>query len=763
MALPLPVGIKKNRLGAPTANGARQASQPAPDLLHDLLQSSLILDDEWAALPPATKLVLEQCQDPTALLELLVEEKLLTNYQASRIGAGKRFGLMFGNYRVLDRLGAGGMGIVFKAQHVRMRRPVAIKVLPVSPEEDQYMLMRFFSEMRAVARLQHPNIVSAIDAGEVASPDPGGPTLHYFVMEYVHGKDLEETVIQDGPLDISRACDLAYQIASALAEAHKQDLVHRDIKPPNVLVTPEWQAKLLDFGLARHFRQRMTEPGTVLGTVDYIAPEQARDSSSVDIRADIYGLGGTLFWALTARTPFPAGHSITADLTARLTQPPPSIRTLRPDVSEELDAVISRMMALRPDDRYPEPQAVMRALLRFLTNDSFELRARSRSFHRGPVIPGLSAGPEPLAHREYQILIVDDEEEIRSLCQQVLAQDDLHCATAASGALALEALAARPFDLALIDVHMPGMSGLEVVRRFRDQPPCPNLKLIVFSGRMNSEEMSQALLAGADACVVKPFGPKELVAKVQSALQLKDAQDGSDRLAHQMHALNGDLECKLADRDSQLAHARAALPLVLTRLLEHCATETPGHLQRVSRYCRSLAEEAARMPAFAPVIDHSFVQALEIYAPLHDLGKLAVPEYILKKPGRLTAEERILMQEHTAIGAGILQDVARLHSAGVPQLPMAYDIVRHHHERFDGTGYPDQLAGDAIPLAARIVAFADVYDALRSRQVYKPALSQSATMQIMTQGSEGHFDPLLLATLASCAVRWEAIFRECPE
>ena len=161
----------------------------------------------------------------------------------------------------------------------------------MSSGQNQKLLLRFFTEMRTVAQLQHPNIVAAIDAGEAAGTNPDDPTLHYFVMEYVPGQDLEQLVEQQGPLPVAKACDFAHQIASALAEPHKHNLVHRDLKPSNVLITPDEQAKLLDFGLARHFRHRHTEPGTLLGTLDYMAPEQAQDAASVDIRADIYSPG----------------------------------------------------------------------------------------------------------------------------------------------------------------------------------------------------------------------------------------------------------------------------------------------------------------------------------------------------------------------------------------------------------------------------------------------------------------------------------------
>src|SRR5262249_38056888 len=154
-------------------------------------------------------------------LALLVQHQLLTEYQAARIEAGTTFGLVLGNYRVLDRLGAGGMAVVFKAEHILMRRLVAIKVLPQAVEQDDRMLQRFFCEMRASARLLHPNIVSALDAGTLIGPDVDTPKLHYFVMEYVPGEDLEDLVQARGPLAPAKACEIAYQVASALAVVAK--------------------------------------------------------------------------------------------------------------------------------------------------------------------------------------------------------------------------------------------------------------------------------------------------------------------------------------------------------------------------------------------------------------------------------------------------------------------------------------------------------------------------------------------------------------
>src|SRR5262249_46668779 len=197
---------------------------------------------------------------------------------------------------------------------------------------------------------QHPNIVGAIDAGEAIPDDPNAPVLYFFVMEYVPGQDLEQYVRTQGPLAPAKACDLMHQMASALVQANKHNLVHRDIKPSNIQITPEGQAKLLDFGLARKYSRNLTEQGTLLGTLDYMAPEQIHDAHAVDIRAAPWGLGGFLYWCLPAQPPFPASGSFVQELANRLKQQPPSVRARRPDVPAELDAIVQKLMALRAED-----------------------------------------------------------------------------------------------------------------------------------------------------------------------------------------------------------------------------------------------------------------------------------------------------------------------------------------------------------------------------------------------------------------------------
>jgi HD-GYP domain-containing protein (c-di-GMP phosphodiesterase class II) len=166
------------------------------------------------------------------------------------------------------------------------------------------------------------------------------------------------------------------------------------------------------------------------------------------------------------------------------------------------------------------------------------------------------------------------------------------------------------------------------------------------------------------------------------------------------------------------------------------------------------------VPIFTPTLDVIFIDLLECCAPLHDIGKAGLPDHILLKPGKLTQEERTLMQTHTVIGSETLQKVARQHGLAHAFLKMAIDITRHHHERYDGTGYPDRLAGDSIPLAARVVTIADVYDALRSRRVYKPALSHNTAVSMMLEESPGQFDPILVQVFKRCAAQFEQAFEQ---
>ena len=305
--------------------------------------------------------------------------------------------------------------------------------------------------------------------------------------------------------------------------------------------------------------------------------------------------------------------------------------------------------------------------------------------------------------------------------------------------------------------------GDDLLRQLRDEPPSANLKIIMTSGRATVEEMSNMLLAGADDFLGKPFSIVQLIARAKSALRLKDAQDRSDMLAQSLLKLNQQLEQNLRARDSDLIEARNALTLAIAELVAHRGVESSAHLTRIQQYVRVLAQEAAGAPFFAGKLDQHFIQTLEGTAPLHDVGMIGLPEYVFLKPGKLSDDERFLMRSHTTVGADILQKIARNHGFAAAFLQMAIDITRHHHERWDGKGYPDRLSADAIPLAARIVAIADVYDALRSRRPHKPALSHIAVVELMTESSQGQFDPSLIQVFQSCAPAFDRVFKANPD
>ncbi|HEY1376765.1 MAG TPA: HD domain-containing phosphohydrolase [Gemmataceae bacterium] len=729
-------------------------NDPSRWTLNALFSANIVLLEDWERLSRSVQEELTRWPEPATFFERLVEHGLLTAYQAGRLRAGRDFGLVLGNYRVLDRLGAGGMGVVYRAEHVLLRRPAAVKVLSLSPDQDTRLLMRFRAEMRAVGALRHPHIVAPLDAGQAHSPRPGEAVLHYLVMEFVDGPDLEELVRTRGPMTIGRACEVGHQIASALAAAHARGLVHRDIKPTNILIADGHAAKLLDFGLAQDVRQRLTEPGVLLGTLEYMAPEQAQDAHTADIRADLYGLGGVLYWCLAGQPPFPATGPAPLEIARRMTQPPPSVRTHRPEVPAALDEVLARLLAPKPEDRFPDPQAVVRALLPFRGESSDTVVDR----------PLAGAGAVPFADdRPARVLVVDDEPGLRRLCRHVLADQPVEIDEAADGPAALEAATNTRYDLILLDVSLPGMSGLDVLRRLRERPGGLHVRVLLLSGAASQDELARTLLTSADDYLCKPFTPAQLQGRVRAALRLKTMLDRADGLQRHLQTVSADLAKALNDRDGDLAQARSALVLALATAVGQRSTETEGHLRRVQLYVKVLADEARRVRPFDAVIDPEFVRDLECCAPLHDVGTVALPDHILHKPGRLDAEERILMQSHTQLGAELLEKVLDKYGAGVRFLKTAADLARHHHERWDGGGYPDRLAGDSIPLAARLFALCDVYDALRSRRAHRPGLAHAAAVQVILGSSAGQFDPRLLEVFKLVAPQFEQVYRKYPD
>ncbi len=337
---------------------------PAPSTIDEFLElvrkSGVVDDKRLAAHLDKLRASGQVPAEPVKLATQLVRDGILTHFQAEQFLQGKWRRFTIGKYKVLERLGAGGMGSVYLAEHLMMRRRVAVKVLPAGKAADPSSLERFYREARAVAALDHPNIVRAYDIDQ-------DDNLHFLVMEHVDGSSLQEIVKRTGPMDALRAAHYIRQAALGLQHAHDTAaLVHRDIKPGNILVDRNGIVKVLDMGLARFFHDEedvLTKKydESVLGTADYLAPEQAQDSHTADIRADIYSLGGTFYFCLTGRTPFAEG-TVAQKLIWHQTRQPRPIRSFRPEVPEGIVAVIDRMMAKDRNQRYQTPQEVADAL-----------------------------------------------------------------------------------------------------------------------------------------------------------------------------------------------------------------------------------------------------------------------------------------------------------------------------------------------------------------------------------------------------------------
>jgi CheY-like chemotaxis protein len=393
-------------------------------------------------------------------------------------------------YEVLEQLGSGGMGVVYKARHRLMDRVVALKVIHPRLLNEPGMARRFRREVRAAARLAHPNIVAAYDAEQSG-------TTHFLVMEFVEGTDLER-LTAGRQLAAAEACGYVRQAALGLQHAFERDMVHRDIKPQNLMRTPEGRIKILDFGLAHFVSEALpalradadrasaagaaTDSGALFGTADYLAPEEAEDSRQADIRADIYSLGCTLYRLLAGRVPFPGG-SFTEKVIAHRRAAPVALTDLRPDLPEGLARVVRRMMAPEPYLRYQTPAEAATALAPFAT-----------------------AGQS--------VLVVDDHPAVLASIRTVLERQGHVVKLAANGREALEQLRAglRPAVI-LLDLFMPVMDGWQFLQQLRQDPALASIPTILVTAADPAQ--AEELARGAAGYLQKPIDLDELTASVR--------------------------------------------------------------------------------------------------------------------------------------------------------------------------------------------------------------------------------------------------------
>jgi serine/threonine-protein kinase len=461
-------------------------------------------------------------QDCSSLATTLVKKGLLTPFQIDALCDGTYTELRLGNYDLLDKLGAGGMGAVFKARHRRMKRVVAIKILPGSLAGDASFLQRFQREVETIARLVHPNIVMAYDADESQS----GPFL---AMEFVDGRDLASLVQKEQSLPVATAVGYTLQAARGLEYAHSQGIIHRDIKPANLLCDGVGTVKIADLGLARFndlagdgaatAAGGLTQTGHMLGTVDYMPPEQAIDAAGIDFRADIYSLGATLYFLLVGRPPY-KGKSAMGVLLQHREGRIPSLTESRPDVPDKLDDICRRMMAKAPFERIQTMTEVVKALEAFLATSA------DSSFQHPPKIgntaetcAGVSSLLATSAEEKglapplsWKVLLVEPSRTQSGIIRKYLQSQGIADSVAvASGKEALQAVQGTEFDAILSALHLPDMTGVQLAEQVRVFSTGAATGFVLISSQGEAGQVGTLSNCGKATLLHKPFTPQQLL------------------------------------------------------------------------------------------------------------------------------------------------------------------------------------------------------------------------------------------------------------
>jgi putative two-component system response regulator len=594
-------------------------------------------------------------------------------------------GSMLGPYRILERIGRGGMATVFKAHHAALDRCVAVKVLPDFFAEEEEYRERFQQEARSVARLKHPNILDVFDFGQ-----DGGVT--YLVLELIEGGTLADRM--GSPIELQQVVELLRPIASALDHAHSVGILHRDIKPSNILLHRDGTPVLADFGLAKMASVRkLTASGIVMGTPEYMSPEQVV-GEQIGPASDLYSLGIVVYEMLTGRVPFHA-ETPAAVLLSHMNKAMPPAPELTGELSSHAEEVLRKALAKAPQDRFRTAADLVAAL----TPAAWP----TRELHLPGGSLGSSLSKRSAARRLPSVLVVDDGAANRELIEACLAGVECEVRLAEDGPQALKSIATAPPDLVLLDVQMPGMDGYQVCERIKSDPKLRLVPVVMITALNDTADRVQALESGADDFMSKPVERMELIARVKSALRLKLVHDNLDSAEQVIFALAAAVEAKDA--------------------------YTERHTSRVAEAARHLGVRLG-----LPEVD---LGALFRGGLIHDIGKIGVDDAILRKPGPLTSDELLKMRAHPLIGARIVRPLR----TGSDVLP----IIRHHHEWFDGRGYPDGLRGGEIPLAARIVAICDAYDALVHDRPYRGGRSVDEAVQILEAGAGRQWDPQLVS------------------
>ena len=341
-----------------------------------------------------------------------------------------------------------------------------------------------------------------------------------------------------------------------------------------------------------------------------------------------------------------------------------------------------------------------------------------------------------MSDKQDTIMVVDDAPANLRLLQEMLQAKDYLVLTFPRGAMALTAATKNHPDLILLDIQMPEMDGFEVCRRLKADEALKEIPVIFISALTETSDKVKAFAAGGVDYVSKPFQFEEVNARVETHLNLRRMQ--AELKKHNLH-----LEDLVKEKVREISESQLATIHALSKLAASRDDETGQHIERVQVFCKVLTEKLRGNPSFTGSIDNNFIENIYHASPLHDIGKVGISDNILLKPGKLTPEEFEIMKTHSIIGAMTLQAACSKYP-GNAFLNMGIALARSHHEKWDGSGYPDGLAGEDIPLCGRIMALVDVYDALRSIRPYKEAFSHEKSCKIILEGTGKHFDPAVI-------------------
>ena len=353
------------------------------------------------------------------------------------------------------------------------------------------------------------------------------------------------------------------------------------------------------------------------------------------------------------------------------------------------------------------------------------------------------------------ILVVDDTSLNLALVSNLL-KDKYKVKVALDGQQALEIAAAAPPDLILLDIMMPGMDGYETCRRLKADEQLKNIPVIFLTAKNQVEDEEKGLELGAVDYITKPISPPILIARVKNHLHLKLARD-------LLQNRNAYMEAEVARRLEEISLIQDVSILALASLAETRDNETGAHIRRTQKYVKELAEQLRFHERYSDFLTPENIPMLVKSAPLHDIGKVGIPDHILLKPDRLTEEEFAVMKTHPILGRDALVRAEILMDKPETFLRIAKEIVYAHHEKWDGSGYPEGLAGEDIPIAARLMALADVYDALISKRVYKEAMPHAEAVEIIRAGSGKHFDPAVVEVFLRLEARFTTIAQKIPD